>query len=73
MESKFATRLKSLMRDEECNLQELSVRTGISAGTLKMYENDRSEPRLTYLVALANALDVSIDYLCGESDIAVRR
>lgn len=33
------------------------------------YENGKAEPSLENLVKLANLYDVSIDFLCGRSDI----
>ena len=42
---------------------------GISQPSYIRYENGKAEPSLENLVKLADLYDVSIDYLCGRSDI----
>ena len=42
---------------------ELAKRIGVSASAVGMYEQGRREPSLSLVVCLAQALDVTTDYL----------
>lgn len=46
---------------------------GVSLSMYQFYEYGRNEPTASVLIALADFFDVSLDYLCGRSDIAERR
>jgi transcriptional regulator with XRE-family HTH domain len=43
----------------------LATDLGVSKGIISLWENNKREPTLSYLVALANYFDVTIDYLVG--------
>ena len=65
----FGERLKEARNRKGYTQNELSEITGISKIMISSYENPNSKssknPTLNNVYMLANALDVSIDYLCG--------
>ena len=67
----FADKLK-LLRKGICNLtiRELSIKTGIDSRSLETYESIEhpTRPGFYNMIALAKALDISVDYLLGISD-----
>lgn len=68
----FAERLKTARSDKEMTQSELSNKTGLSKAIISAYENPKSKqggnPSIANVSLLANALGVSIDWLCGVSD-----
>lgn len=63
----FGEKLKK-KRIECCLTQnDLANKIHVSASTISLYEKGEREPTLSTLVALANALNVSSDYLLGLS------
>jgi len=65
----YGKRIKQLRNELGMTQTELSVKSGIRQGTIARYENERIEPTLTALKALADALNTTIDYIAGKSDI----
>lgn len=65
---KFAERLKQARQDAGISQQSLVDATGIHLRQLGRYEQDVSEPTLPKLIAIADVLGVSIDYLAGRTD-----
>lgn len=65
----FSKRLKEamLMRNR-MKQYELSEKTGITAATLSRYISGKRVPKATEIVKIANALDVSCNYLMGTDD-----
>ncbi|MBR2056634.1 MAG: helix-turn-helix transcriptional regulator, partial [Clostridia bacterium] len=43
----------------------LALYLGVSKGIISLWENEKREPTMSYLIALAKYFDVSIDYLVG--------
>lgn len=64
----FAQRLRTLRIEKNLTQQELADMIGTVKSTISQYETCKREPVLSILIKLANALDVSIPYLIGESD-----
>ena len=67
----FTERLKILM-DEQCRGRQsiLAQKSGLPKTVISSYFCRGSQPSLSQLVALSNALGCSVDYLCGlEPDI----
>ncbi len=52
---------------------ELAKRVGIISVTIGRYERDEMKPSIDIATKLANALDVSLDYLVGESDALLEK
>ena len=65
----FATRLNDLIDKQGLRQSDLSELSGIATGTISGYRNGEKEPTITNLRKIAQALDVSADYLLGLSDV----
>ena len=65
----FRHRLKSAREAAQLTQNDLGIKAGGVAQTeISRYENGDYEPGLTRLRALADALEVTADYLLGRSD-----
>lgn len=60
--------LKDARTDVGLTQKQLAQKIGISQQSYSDYENGRTFPDATTLIELANALNVSIDYLLGRTD-----
>jgi transcriptional regulator with XRE-family HTH domain len=60
-------RIFGLRKAKELSLQELSALSGIDAGQISRYEQDKATPSTDSLIALCRALDVTSNYLTGEA------
>ena len=56
-------RIADLRRKRGLNQSELAKKLGLSTSAIGMYEQGRREPSITILVALAEELGITIDYL----------
>lgn len=67
----IAARLKLARAASGLSLRDLQARTGgvVSAQTVSKYEKGVAKPGTEVLLALANALEVSVDYLLAGDDI----
>lgn len=65
----FAERLTELRKRYKYTQRQMADILGISQPSYIRYENDTSEPTQENLVKLADAFDVSVDYLLGRSDV----
>lgn len=65
----FRENLRYILDAKGILIKELSLKTGISENTLKSYlKENAAEPTLSKAYLIANALDVSLDFLAtGES------
>mgnify|MGYP002707458910 CR=1 FL=1 len=68
--NKFQDRLAFCMQLKNLNGAELSSISGISAATISRYLNNLRKPTIENVVALADALDVSVDYLLGLHNVS---
>lgn len=65
-----AERLKTIRKERGLKQQDVSKMTGIHVITLSGYEIGKNEPNEEALIRLANAYDVSLDYLmCRDTAI----
>lgn len=65
----FAERLTELRKQYKYTQRQMADILGISQPSYIRYENDTFEPTHENLVKLADAFDVSVDYLLGRSDV----
>lgn len=65
----FAERLTELRKQYKYTQRQMADILGISKPSYMRYENDTSEPTQENLVKIADAFDVSVDYLLGRSDV----
>jgi len=67
----FGERLKKARSEKELTQKQLADAVGVAAPTISYYEkhsdaSDRKTPALDKVYAIAEVLDVSIDWLCGK-------
>lgn len=67
MENKntFGKNLRALREGAGIGQVKLALALGVSKGIISLWENEKREPTMSYLIALAKYFDVSIDYLVG--------
>lgn len=71
--SAFSDRLIAIRKEKNIRQTDAASAAGISVRGYQYYEKDEKEPTLSVLLALADYFDVSLDYLCGRSDVPERR
>lgn len=64
----FPNRLRAARKRKKLTQEELANILNVTKGTISNYENGHSSPSNEALADLANALDVTADYLIGRSD-----
>lgn len=65
----FSKRLKeAMLKRNRMKQSELSEKTGITVATLSRYINGKRVPKATEIAKIADALDVSCNYLMGTDD-----
>lgn len=64
----FGDRLRATRLDRGITQQRLSDLVGVALRTYQQYEQGKTEPSYSVLVALADVIDVPIDYLLGRDD-----
>ena len=61
----FCTRLRECRLKMQMTQKELATKAGIATGTLSAYETGAKKPSVSVAAQLADALEVSLDWLCG--------
>ena len=61
----FGERLKKLKEMDGHTWRGLAGKVGVSVGTLFAWINGTHDPRLSYLIWLADYFEASLDYLVG--------
>ena len=64
----FQERLKQERKALKLTQRDFAQKLGITQPSYIRYENGTSQPTLETLVAIADVLEVSIDYLLGRND-----
>jgi len=65
----YARRIKELRQQRGLTQRELSAIVKVDFRTVSCWENERVEPNIRQLFAMAKYFDVTIDYLLGYTDI----
>lgn len=65
----FEKRLSQIRKEKKLSQGELAKMVGIHANVLGRYERGEARPFVEMAVKLAEALQVSLDYLVGKSDL----
>lgn len=65
----FCERLKQLREEHNWSVRQLAKLTGISHSAITYYEMGERNPKREALEAIADAFNVDMDYLLGNSDI----
>lgn len=66
--STLAQRIKSLRLSLKLTQREFAKKAGCTAATLSAYENGSKSPSLEIVKGIAEAFNISIDWLCGLSE-----
>lgn len=69
----FKDRIRELRKEKNMTQSSLAAIAGITGRQFRNLETGYSTPSLETLIALADYLDVSLDYLVGRSDDPTRR
>ena len=68
MMSAFPARLKQIRNEHGKKQREVAEYLGIKLRSYQAYEGGTREPSIDMLIAIADFLEVSIDYLVGRTD-----
>lgn len=66
---KISTKITKLMENSGLNQKELSDRAGLCRSSISQYLSGKNVPKGKRLEALAEALDVSVEWLKGETEV----
>lgn len=69
MEILIAQRIKDLMKSEKLTQMQLARALGVGQSSVSDWINAKSEPSIENLWKLADAFDISVDYLIGRKEI----
>ena len=67
--NKFSERLSHCMQEHHLNGNDLAALSGVTAATISRYLKGLRTPTVDNIILLADALDVSVDYLLGLHNI----
>ena len=62
---RFAARLRELREESGVSMLELAHAIGVSDAAVCKWENGKAEPKIGYIIKLAEYFDCPIDYLLG--------
>lgn len=62
----FGQRLRAFRKDRDMTVARLSKKSHVGERTIWSYEYDECEPKFALAVALADALEVDVEYLIPE-------
>lgn len=68
----FSQRLKQIREENDYTRQELATAIHVTTATISNYENGNREPDIKTLLLISDYLDVSVDYLLGQTDVNLR-
>ena len=68
MNSIFQQRLKELRTEKGISQKDLGKAIGATYSAVSYWEKGINEPKITYIIALAEFFEVSTDYLLGISN-----
>jgi|GEM_PF-378294 len=65
----FGKRLAQVRKDKKMSQDELAKKIGVHGAVIGRYERDEVKPSIETAAAIAQALEVSLDYLVGSSSL----
>jgi transcriptional regulator with XRE-family HTH domain len=68
-EDKFAQRFEEIRKARNVSVISIAKHLNVADSLLYKYKMGKAKPSYEKLIALANILDVSIDYLVGRTDV----
>lgn len=63
--TKFGMRLRELREEKGVSMIELARAIGVSDAAICKWENGLAEPKLSYIIRLAEYFDCTVDYISG--------
>ncbi|MBQ8357125.1 MAG: helix-turn-helix transcriptional regulator [Clostridia bacterium] len=67
--STFSERIKDMRYQKQLSQQKMAEILGIDVRLYQYYESDKKCPSLINALKIAIALDVSLDFLCGRTEM----
>lgn len=64
----FAQRLRELRQDKHLSMKQLAKELNTTDAAISNWENEINEPKISYLISIAQYFNVSADYLLGLED-----
>ncbi len=64
----FGERLKYTRLDKNLTQKELAQMLNVTGNTVHSWETDKQEPSMAMILKICKVLDVSIEYLFGETE-----
>lgn len=68
----FGKRLRECRKQRKMTQQDMADRLNLALRSYQRYEAEDFQPSLEILIAIADTLDASIDYLLGRDDFLAR-
>lgn len=67
----FGKRLGEVRKEQKISQDELAKKVGVQGAVIGRYERDEVKPSVEMATQIAAALNVSLDYLVGNSDLQI--
>ena len=68
----FSERLKEIRENNDYSRKDLAAAVNVTTAAISNYENGNREPDIKTLIQISDYLNVSVDYLIGQTDVNVR-
>lgn len=68
----FSERLKEIREANNYSRKDLAAAVNVTTAAISNYENGNREPDIKTLICILDYLNVSVDYLIGQTDVNVR-
>ena len=68
----FGARIKSIREEKGLKREEVAQRIGTSAAIIGRYERNERTPNIDIAQSIAQALEVSLDYLVGDTTFTLK-
>jgi transcriptional regulator with XRE-family HTH domain len=69
----FGKRLTEVRKDKKMSQDEIGKLVGVHGAVIGRYERDEVKPSIEMATQLAEALEVSLDYLVGSTDVLLEK
>lgn len=70
---RFGKRLTEVRKDKKMSQDEVGKLVGVHGAVIGRYERDEVKPSIEVATQLAEALEVSLDYLVGSTDVLLEK
>lgn len=68
----FSERLKKIRESNDYSRKDLAAAVNVTTAAISNYENANREPDIKTLIQISEYLNVSVDYLLGQTDVNIR-